>query len=116
MNPRRLLLVEDDLNNRLLLEALLQDEGFEVISVTSLAEAHHALSVQHETPWFGIVCDRHLPDGDGLTLREHPTLTTPGPTRYVLCSGSALAEGTPPGIRAVDKSLGIEALLATLLA
>jgi len=62
------LCVEDNIQVQALNKKLLEDKGFTVISVMTLAEAREA--VKRDTPGL-IILDIHLPDGNGLDfLRE----------------------------------------------
>ena len=63
----RILLVEDDLNVRVLLEHVLIDGGFEVDSTATAAEARSLLdSVTYDL----LLADGRLPDGTGMALAE----------------------------------------------
>jgi len=64
----RILLVEDDLNVRVLLEHVLIDGGYEVDSAATVAEAMSLLdSVTYEL----LLADGRLPDGTGMALADH---------------------------------------------
>jgi DNA-binding NtrC family response regulator len=63
----RILLVEDDLNVRVLLEHVLIDAGYEVDSTATAAEAKSLLdSVSYEL----LLADGRLPDGTGMALAD----------------------------------------------
>ncbi|HEV2546648.1 MAG TPA: response regulator [Stellaceae bacterium] len=64
----RILLVEDDLDVRALLEYVLGTEGgFEVTAVESVANATALLAAQ---PFDLVVTDVNLPDGNGLRIAD----------------------------------------------
>ena len=65
MEAPRLLIVEDDLRLRDLLERYLAGQGFKVRGVGSAAGLRNALAAEHHDL---IVLDLMLPDGDGLSL------------------------------------------------
>jgi DNA-binding response OmpR family regulator len=62
---QRLLLLDDDVNGRLVLAALLEDEGFEVIEAGSLGEGRALLG---ERAFDLVLLDVRLPDGFGTEL------------------------------------------------
>ena len=64
---RRTLVVEDDEATRVLLQRILEVEGFDVHVASDAREARDALS---EGPPDVVLLDLHLPDGDGLGLLE----------------------------------------------
>lgn len=61
----RILLVEDDAPLATALTSFLAAKSFVCERAASLAEARALLPVAH---WGAVLLDRHLPDGDGLTL------------------------------------------------
>ncbi len=61
----RILLVEDDVEVRPLLEDILMDNGFRVATAENVAIAITLLSSQ---PFDLGICDVKLPDGSGLTV------------------------------------------------
>jgi len=65
MSAPRLLIVEDDLRLRDLLERYLDGQGFKVRGVGGANGMRHALAAEH---YDLIVLDLMLPDGDGLSL------------------------------------------------
>lgn len=65
--PLKLLLVEDDARLRQELDLALTEEGFRLLSVSTLADAHSALA----HPLDLVLLDLGLPDGDGLDLCHH---------------------------------------------
>ncbi len=86
----RILLVEDDVEVRPLLEHILMDNGFQVTTAESVASATTLLSSQ---PFDLAICDVKLPDGSGLTVADKAiaarsplpaTLSTPELRSYVL--------------------------------
>jgi CheY-like chemotaxis protein len=81
MNPAdelqgiRVLLVEDDVDSREVLEAILSDAGIQVVSA---GEARHALELLGDSPVDVILSDVGLPDVDGYgfmkAVRNTPSL------------------------------------------
>ena len=63
--PMQVLVVEDDSSLRLAVTDNLEDEGYTVTAVATLAAARAALAAQ---PFEVVVLDLMLPDGDGTTL------------------------------------------------
>ncbi len=64
----RILVLEDSLAVARLVESGLKAEGFTVTLATTLAQAHDLLA---ESEFDGMVLDRWVPDGDGLSLVSH---------------------------------------------
>ncbi|HZA14317.1 MAG TPA: response regulator [Myxococcaceae bacterium] len=62
----RLLLVDDDASNALILSALLEETGFDVRTAASCAEARRCLASAR--PFAAILLDEGLPDGSGSAL------------------------------------------------
>ena len=106
--PRRILLVEDDESNRITTAALLEDEGFEVVVATSVAEAEAAL---RGPPPDVALLDGQLGDEDGLSLVPAIRAASPG-ARILLVSGAAAPGAAVDG--AVEKGDGFAALLAAI--
>jgi DNA-binding NtrC family response regulator len=63
----RVLLVEDDVEVRPLLEHILMDNGFRVATAENVAIATRLLDSQ---PFDLVICDVNLPDGSGLTVAD----------------------------------------------
>ena len=89
----KLLLVDDAENNLLTLEALFQDEGFEVDTAGSCAAARERLTAAG-LPYALVLLDLHLGDGSGVELvplirERHPA------TRVLIMSGSVDREQLP---------------------
>jgi len=61
----RILVLEDDVGIRRMLEVLLQDRGYEV---TLVGSAEAARAAHAESPFDLLVFDKNLPDGDGVAL------------------------------------------------
>ena len=92
---KRILLVDDSDSNRLVLGSLLEDEGLEVVSAASFAQARERLAAEGGA--FDIVMvDQHL--GDGLGSNLVPLVRKQAPrAKVMLISGSAdedVAKGT----------------------
>jgi DNA-binding NtrC family response regulator len=63
----RILLVEDDLNVRPLMEHIMVEHGYEVTSAESVTSAVALLGAQ---PFDLVICDVKLPDGNGLIVAD----------------------------------------------
>lgn len=63
-----LLIVDDELSMRELLEFVFGDEGFQVFTASSIAEAHASLSANSIQI---VISDMRLGDGNGLDLLKH---------------------------------------------
>jgi len=63
----RILLGEDDVEVRPLLEHILMDNGFRVTTAENVASATTLLGSQ---PFDLAICDVNLPDGSGLTVAD----------------------------------------------
>lgn len=61
-----LLLVDDNVSNLTVLSAVLDDEGFDVASATTVEEAR--LVIQSGEPLKAIIIDRHLGSQDGIVF------------------------------------------------
>jgi CheY-like chemotaxis protein len=87
MTARRVLVVDDDPDSRMLMEHVLTFEGYAVTTADNGREALDRLSVV--TPSV-ILLDLEMPVMDGRSFRQHQ-LQMPGPVRSVpviVCSGS----------------------------
>lgn len=82
----KLLLVDDDESNRLTLSVLLEDEGYEVDTAASFAEARARL-LDPGAAYDGVLLDQHLGDGLGVDLLEVLRGNLPE-AKAVLISGS----------------------------
>ncbi len=63
----RILLVEDDLNVRPLMEHIMVEHGYEVTTSESVTSAVALLGAQ---PFDLVICDVKLPDGSGLIVAD----------------------------------------------
>ena len=83
--PKRILVIEDELSIALLLEALLEEEGFEVLCTETGADG---LAAHAESPFDVAIVDYGLPDTNGLqvlrALGEGPSKAIP---RRILATG-----------------------------
>ena len=61
----RLLVVDDELNMRRILGAILRGDGHDLVEAASVDEARRAFA---SSPFDLVVTDQRLPDGDGLSL------------------------------------------------
>ena len=109
-----MLLVDDDEASRLVLAALLEDEGFEVDVAGSFAEAGRKLAAAGARYDLALL-DQNLGDGRGAALLEPLRARLPG-AKAVLLSGNDAEElgGAPPPDAALSKGLGFPELLAQL--
>ncbi|MFM8979254.1 MAG: sigma-54-dependent transcriptional regulator [Planctomycetia bacterium] len=115
MSSVRVLVVEDDRDQREALAALLADAGREVRAAATLRQAHDLLAAW---PPDAVVTDYHLPDGQGLALLEAGR-ALPEPPALVLVTAFGTVSLAVEALRrgAVDvqvKPVDPEALLATL--
>jgi DNA-binding response OmpR family regulator len=111
----RILAVEDEARNAALLRAILGPAGYDLTIAASLAEARAAVGAK--TPAL-VLLDRHLPDGDGLTLaRELRASKTTAGVPILLVSASVLPVDRIAAQEAgcagfIDKPVRVDALLA----
>lgn len=63
--PARVLVVDDDPDTLVLLGKLLSSTGIEAFPVATCADAREAFELR---PFTLVICERTLPDGDGLEL------------------------------------------------
>jgi two-component system, OmpR family, response regulator len=75
----RVLLIEDDAALASALTVFLREHGLVADVARSLEEARRLLPLAH---WGAVLLDRHLPDGDGLTLM--PTIRHQAPAASIL--------------------------------
>ena len=117
LNGLRLLVAEDNEVNRLVIEAMLQTEGAEVVMVNDGARAVRVLDEGLQVD--AVLMDVQMPEMDGLeaTRRiraQHPQLPVIGQTAHALRDEHArcLAAGMAA---TVNKPIEIEALVETIL-
>jgi DNA-binding response OmpR family regulator len=91
-----LLLVEDEESNRLTLEALLEDEGFQVECATTSHEAEQRIATRR---YDVVVLDRGLGDRDGLSLVPQIRERLPR-ARVVVLSGQPDNDSESTGVDA----------------
>lgn len=85
----RILLVEDDAQLAHIVEETLARAQFQTDAFATIAQGGYALSLQH---YSGVIVDRRLPDGDGLSLiRRWRSAGKPVPC-LVLTGGDAVHE------------------------
>ena len=82
-----LLIVEDEINLRTALVALVEREGFQSVEAATLEEARKTLA---QTVIDAVLVDLTLPDGDGLALIGDPNAL--GHPEYVVVTGDASAQ------------------------
>jgi len=114
VEPRRLLLVEDDEDTATMVAALLDGQGYRVTVSHSLEQAR---SVAQE-PWDAVVSDISLPDGSGLELLGLGDGVRSAATRIALSgfgSPGDMAASREAGYTAhLVKPVGIDQLLQVL--
>lgn len=76
----RIALLEDDPSLAKLIELALSQKGYQVATASSLAEARATFGVS----WDLLICDRRLPDGDGLEICEEVKEQSGARFRYVI--------------------------------
>lgn len=90
MSRPRALVVEDDKASRDALLMLVEAEGYEVSSATSLEDARNALkALDDETT---VLLDLGLPDGDGMALVRQLSVATPPFGAVIALSGHDRAD------------------------
>lgn len=110
-----ILAVEDEARNAALLRAILGPAGYDLTIAGSLADARESLGTK--TPAL-VLLDRHLPDGDGLTLaRELRASTATAHVPILLVSASVLPVDRVAAEEAgcagfIDEPVRVDALLA----
>ncbi len=112
-----ILAVEDEARNAALLRAILGPAGYDLTIAGSLADARAA--VEMKTPAL-VLLDRHLPDGDGLTLaRELRASDATAAVPILLVSASVLPVDRVAAEEAgcagfIDKPVRVDALLSEI--
>jgi CheY-like chemotaxis protein len=111
----RVLLVEDDDNERFTLTRVLERAGFEV---TALAHGNNALEALASSPHDAVVTDLMMPGVDGLSLvrriaEHYPHLPLVLTSAYPMCRGQ-LDRLDITGMHFLCKPLDIDRLLALL--
>lgn len=71
----RILLVEDHVDTARVFSTLLTQDGFDVTSVATLAEA---MSICQKGSYDLLICDIQLPDGDGTSVLQATRKYCPG--------------------------------------
>jgi DNA-binding response OmpR family regulator len=93
---KHLLCVEDDLDNREVLAALLRLRGYEVTTARTMAEATNLAKQQHFDLY---LLDRKLPDGDGLDLCTE-IRAADAEIPIIICSAYAYEDDIKRGLEA----------------
>lgn len=111
----RVLLVEDDENERFTLSRVLERAGFEV---TALSHGNNALEALAAAPHEAVVTDLMMPGVDGLSLvrriaEHHPDITLVLTSAYPMCRAQ-LDRLDITGMHFLCKPLDIDRLLALL--
>ena len=76
---KKILIVDDELNMRLVLSAMLKKEGFEV---SSAANGREALQILQSTKIAVVITDLKMPDMDGMELLTRISEQTSGNSRH----------------------------------
>ena len=98
----RILLVEDDLNVRPLMEHIMVEHGYEVTTAESVTSAVALLGAQ---PFDLVICDVKLPDGSGLIVADKAIAAglgaplVPGPNGIQVYDGFGYTLPYPVGPR-----------------
>jgi len=112
---QRLLLIEDEENERFTLARVLARSGFEVVDVGSAADARLALG---GAPYDAVLCDVFMPGCDGLSFaRELAALCPDVPIVLMSAfpfSSSQMSRLDIPNLRFVPKPVDLDRLVATL--
>ena len=110
--PKTILLVEDTADLLQMLTHLLESAGYVVIAASSAAVALHFL--QSKTLSIDtLICDRRLPDGDGMELAGLALHLHPG-MQVILMSGAAMPEVNQDGYSVLVKPFSGRTLLEKL--
>ena len=110
-----ILAVEDEARNAALLRAILGPAGYDLTVATTLADARAAIGTKIPAL---VLLDRHLPDGDGLSLaRELRASETTAGVPILLVSASVLPVDRIAAEEAgcagfIDKPVRVDSLLA----
>ncbi|MBL8604644.1 MAG: response regulator [Myxococcales bacterium] len=112
---RRLLLVEDELNERFTLSRLLEAAGYEVVA---LPDASKAMGVLGEGDWYALITDVMMPGTDGLTLAREVARVMPGfpivlTSAFHLCAAQLDRLNISP-LHFIDKPMELPRLLEVL--
>jgi two-component system OmpR family response regulator len=107
-----ILIVEDDEDCRMVLQDLLELNGFEV---RTCADAHHAIAAVRAQPPALMLIDYLMPDGNGAwvvrTLREDGGAAARVPVVLTTGSNDGRQEADALGVRSVEKPFDINRLL-----
>lgn len=106
----RILLVEDDVHVRPLLEDILLSDGYQVTTADSVASA---LSLLRSQPFDLLVSDVNLPDGSGLTIADE-ALAAGVKVLVVTGHGRSLKPGSLAKYDYLLKPVRIDELLAAV--
>jgi two-component system, NtrC family, nitrogen regulation response regulator NtrX len=117
MSTGRILVVDDEADIRSLLEEILSEEGYEVVSAANAAEARK----QRESQGYDLVLlDIWMPDADGISLlREWSTSKSVKPCPVVMMSGHGTVETAVEATRLgafdfIEKPVSLAKLLRTV--
>jgi DNA-binding response OmpR family regulator len=113
---RSALVVEDDAATRTSIAELLEDEGFDVMTASTLERARYIL-FESTHPVGVMVLDLGMPDGDGERLIEELCLQDNKSAPVVLLSASgerAAQLGTRYGLPTIAKPFDLAVVAATV--
>lgn len=108
---KRILLVEDDPDLRLMISEFLSLEGFEVEEAEDGADALSKLDPERQPDL--VILDLMMPGYDGRYFLDHLADRVPRPGPPILIS-TAAPQKAPPGYRLLPKPSNIETLLSTV--
>ncbi len=116
MTPTEILVVDDEVGIRELLNEILEDEGF-VVRLAENATAARALRAKHNPSL--VLLDIWMPDSDGVTLLKEWKLAGLLTMPVVMLSGHATIETAVEATRIgafdfLEKPIGLQKLLATV--
>jgi two-component system, NtrC family, nitrogen regulation response regulator NtrX len=116
MTPIEILVVDDEVGIRELLNEILEDEGF-VVRLAENAASARALRAKHNPAL--VLLDIWMPDSDGVTLLKEWKLAGQLTMPVVMLSGHATIETAVEATRIgafdfLEKPIGLQKLLATV--
>jgi two-component system, NtrC family, nitrogen regulation response regulator NtrX len=116
MSAARILVVDDEVEIRGLLQEILSDEGYDVEVAANAAQAR-TLRVEHSPDL--VLLDIWMPDADGITLLREWVSQTDGTCPVVMMSGHGTVETAVEATRLgafdfVEKPLSLAKLLRTV--
>ena len=116
MNFEKILILDDDLPSRRVLEVYLHSRNFAVSTAGTLAEADHLMRQEH---YDLLLVDLALPDGDGGAWLQQTVAADPRPVAALVISGNGSVESITRCLQAgafdyLTKPYTLEALAAAM--